>query len=105
MAHGSAEHYLGNDIISALTSQSVNELRVDLEDWDGVTAYAHYQAFHVDANYDYLLQAFSYVGTAGDSLYPVNVGKAFSTFDVDHDDNNGNCAESDHGAWWYKSCT
>ncbi|CAL4142539.1 unnamed protein product, partial [Meganyctiphanes norvegica] len=63
------EHYLGNDLISALTAQDVNELWVDLEDFDGVTAYAHYQAFHVDVSSRYYrLSVFNYNGTAGDAL-------------------------------------
>ncbi|CAL4058749.1 unnamed protein product, partial [Meganyctiphanes norvegica] len=103
------EHYIGNAIISALTAQSVNELRVDLEDWDNATAYAQYQAFHIDANHHYLLSVGMYHGTAGDSLNPYYAeanGTAFSTFDADHDlSEDFNCAEERcHGAWWYVHC-
>ncbi|CAL4241095.1 unnamed protein product, partial [Meganyctiphanes norvegica] len=98
------EHYLGNDKISAITGQVINELMVDLEAFDDGTAYAHYQMFHLDARYDYQLEVFSYIdGTAGDSLAYHN-GQPFSTFDSDHDASFGNCAETYHGAWWYNGC-
>ncbi|CAL4122781.1 unnamed protein product [Meganyctiphanes norvegica] len=99
------EHYLGNDKIVALTLQCVNELRVDLEAWDGTTAYANYDSFHIDPRFDYQLQVYSYKGTAGDSLMDDHNGQSFSTFDADHDVyGGGNCAEEFHGAWWYKAC-
>ena len=28
----------------------------------------------------------------------------FTTFDRDNDNNDGNCAERDHGAWWANTC-
>ena len=28
----------------------------------------------------------------------------FTTYDRDNDNNDGNCAERDHGAWWANSC-
>ncbi|CAL4138015.1 unnamed protein product, partial [Meganyctiphanes norvegica] len=63
------EHYLGNDRISSLTGQqSVMELRVDLEDWDSVTAYAQYKAFYGDAEWDNQLQAIYNEGSAGNSF-------------------------------------
>ncbi|CAL4171322.1 unnamed protein product, partial [Meganyctiphanes norvegica] len=100
------EHYLGNDIIAAITEQNVNGLWIYLEDWDNETAYAYYQAFHLDARFNYQLQVFSYSGSAGDSLGLENVGQNFSTFDADHDDYDAdNCAEIDHGAWWYWHCS
>ncbi|CAL4160870.1 unnamed protein product [Meganyctiphanes norvegica] len=99
------EHYLGNDLISVLTDQAVNEMRVDMEGLDGVTAYAHYQAFDVNAEHYYQLSIFNYNGTAGDALIYDHNGQYFSTFDEDHDSyNSGNCAEEYNGAWWYNEC-
>ncbi|CAL4060895.1 unnamed protein product, partial [Meganyctiphanes norvegica] len=101
----SQEHYLGNDLIAVITGQSVNELRVDLEDWDGVTAYAHYQMFHVyPATEKYEMVAALFNGTSGDSIQS-NVGEPFTTFDADNDDWSYNCADAEvyYGAWWYNS--
>ena len=42
---------MGNDNIFTLTLQAAtkdNELRVELEDWDGVTKVAKYSAFKID---------------------------------------------------------
>ncbi|CAL4139071.1 unnamed protein product, partial [Meganyctiphanes norvegica] len=94
------EHYLGNENIATITGQSVNELRVDLEDWDGETAYAHYQVFHVGTSgTSYQLQVIFYDGTAGDSLMYNNAGQLFSTYDVDNDPWYMNCAESVWAYW------
>ena len=51
----SGEFWLGLDKIHRLTSQTNNELRVDLEDFDGNTGFAEYDAFTVaneGANYE-----------------------------------------------------
>ena len=39
----------------------------------------------------------------GDSL-TVHGGAKFSTLDEDYDTDNGNCAATYHGGWWYKDC-
>ncbi|CAL4070888.1 unnamed protein product, partial [Meganyctiphanes norvegica] len=103
------EVYIGNAIISALTEQTTNELRVDLTDWKDKTAYAQYQDFRVDAQNDYMMSAGLYHGTAGDSLfseYSETREANFSTFDADHDlYPDVNCAEElRHGGWWYMDC-
>ena len=46
---------------------------------------------------------FCLTGTAGNSLGRHN-GMKFSTKDVDNDDDNDNCAQKFHGAWWFRSC-
>jgi len=34
-----------------------------------------------------------------------HAGMKFSTYDMDHDNwQDGNCAESHTGAWWYNGC-
>ena len=40
---------------------------------------------------------------SGDSLRNHN-GRAYSTFDADHDTWSNNCALSHRGAWWYAAC-
>ncbi|CAL4122944.1 unnamed protein product [Meganyctiphanes norvegica] len=99
------EHYIGNDIIASLTGQRVNELRVDLKAWDGATAYAHYQAFHIDPKNNYQLQLALYDGTANDSLITYGAGQGFTTFDHDNDGwDDRNCGEFERGGWWYRKC-
>ena len=96
-AHGfgdvAKDFYLGNQIINCLTNQSNNEIRFDLEDWDGNTKYAVYDYFSIsDESDNYRLSLGSYTkGTAGDSFgYQNNM--QFSTWDADHDEYSGNCA-------------
>lgn len=42
------EFWLGLDAMHGLTETSLQELRVDLEDWEGDHRYAKYSSFHVD---------------------------------------------------------
>ncbi|CAL4183142.1 unnamed protein product, partial [Meganyctiphanes norvegica] len=95
------EHYLGNDVISQLTGQKVNELRVEIENWDNKSTYAHYQMFWVQLGYNYMLQVALYDGTAGNGFSVNDYGQFFSTFDHDMDPSSQNCAEDYHGGWWY----
>ncbi|XP_078364684.1 microfibril-associated glycoprotein 4-like isoform X1 [Oculina patagonica] len=102
----SSEFWLGNDKIHRLTSGDKNRLRVDLGDFEENTAYAEYDTFGVMSENDkYKLILGSYSGTAGDSL-AYHRGRNFTTQDQDNEnlDNNRNCAERHHGAWWYKNC-
>jgi len=99
-----AEFWLGNDKIHRLTASRPSSLRVELEDWNGVKAYAKYGKFSIgDEQAQYRLEVGSYSGTAGDSLTYHN-NMAFSTKDKDNDKWSTNCAASFGGAWWYESC-
>nr|XP_056716628.1 fibrinogen C domain-containing protein 1 [Euleptes europaea] len=103
------EHWLGLKRIHALTTQASYELRIDLEDFDNGTAYAHYGAFSVglfsvDPEEDgYPVHIADYSGTAGDSFLKHN-GMKFTTKDLDNDHSENNCAAFYHGAWWYRNC-
>ena len=62
----SSEHWLGLDNIRLLVEHGAQELRVDLEAFDGATAYAEYSAFSIDGAQDgYILHVTGYSGTAG----------------------------------------
>ena len=99
-----AEFWLGNDKIHRLTASRPSSLRVELEDWNGVRAYAKYGRFNIsDEQAKYRLQVSSYSGTAGDSLAYHN-NMAFSTKDRHNDRYSTNCAVRYSGAWWYNSC-
>ena len=96
--------WLGNDNIHRLTASNNTVLRVELEDWDGKTAYAEYGTFEVnDESNKYRLTVGAYSGTAGDSLGPYN-GMFFTTKDRDNDQRGDNCAWERRGAWWYRKC-
>ena len=100
-----AEFWLGNDKIHKLTAAGPRSLRVEVEDWNGVKAYAKYGKFYIgDEEAKYRLEVGSYSGTAGDSLISEHNNMAFSTKDKDNDGGTGNCAVSYTGAWWYYSC-
>ena len=100
-----SEFWLGNDYLHTLTRDQ-QELRVDLMDFQGNTAYAKYSTFTVKSEAEkYALNVKGYSGTAKDSL-TYNSGFAFSTKDRDNDGRtHGSCALQRKGAWWYGSCT
>ena len=99
----SGEFWLGLDKIHRLTS-TASELRVDLWDFEGNSAYARYTSFSVgNLASKYILTVSGYSGTAGDSLAYHN-GRPFTTRDQDNDRAGGNCAQSYKGAWWYSVC-
>ncbi|KAI5091235.1 microfibril-associated glycoprotein 4 [Silurus meridionalis] len=100
------EYWLGLENIYQLTHKRKYELKVDLQDFDGATAFARYSSFSIDSEAEgYKLHVSGFInGSAGDSLALHN-GQKFSTFDKDQDSNaNGNCAKSYLGAFWYNNC-
>ena len=101
-----AEFWLGNDKIHRLTASRPSSLRVELEDWNGVRAYAKYGKFNIgDEQAQYRLEVGSYSGTAGNSLADRHNHMAFSTKDRDNDGASSfDCATNYHGAWWYGDC-
>ncbi|XP_078687243.1 microfibril-associated glycoprotein 4-like [Branchiostoma floridae x Branchiostoma belcheri] len=99
------EFWLGNDKLHQLTSQAQYEMRVDLEDFEGNSAYAQYQVFTVGSEAEhYRLTVGNYIGTAGDSMVDKHNGKPFSTKDRDYDDFTSSCAQRYKGGWWYGVC-
>ncbi|KAL5013042.1 hypothetical protein ScPMuIL_011593 [Solemya velum] len=99
------EFWLGNHFIYSITNQGSYELNVTMSDFEGNSAYAHYDVFKVgNASSNYLLTVSGYSGNAGDSL-SYHSDMKFSTYDRDNDEwSDHNCAEKYKGAWWYNSC-
>ncbi|KAI8493471.1 Fibrinogen C domain-containing protein 1 [Branchiostoma belcheri] len=98
------EFWLGNYNLYRLAVQKVYQLRVDMEDVEGNTAYAAYDTFTISPeSQNYTLHIGTYSGTAGDSL-AWHDGKQFSTKDRDNDEYSRSCAQSYKGAWWYNAC-
>ena len=105
----SGEFWLGLDKIHRLTS-TATQLRIDLQDFEGKSAYAQYTSFSIgDSSSKYILSVSGYSGTAGDSFTSAaNMsnyrGYQYSTRDQDNDRCNCNCAQTYKGAWWYGNC-
>ena len=101
------EHWAGLELIHQLTKTGTWELLIQLEDFDGNLAFAHYASFRVGAaTSNYRLYIGAYDGTAGDAMTVDNHNKEFSTHDQDNDERSwGNCAQYRRGAWWYGSCS
>nr|ANH09329.1 fibrinogen-related protein 1 isoform 1 [Crassostrea gigas] len=99
------EYWIGNDMLHRLTSTNPQELRVDMERFNGEKAYAVYSKFSVgDEASKYQLRVTGYSGNAGDSLSYSNNMK-FSTPDQDNDGSGGfNCALFYRTAGWFDSC-
>nr|XP_058956506.1 fibrinogen C domain-containing protein 1-like [Pocillopora verrucosa] len=100
-----SEFWLGLDKIHRLTSDNKSMLRVDLEDFEGNTAYAEYNLSGVMGEKDkYKLILGSYSGTSDDSLAE-HRGLPFTTRDQNNVNRGGqNCAIKFKGAWWYMWC-
>lgn len=98
-----SEFWLGLEILHKLTRNTPTEMRVDLEDFDGVRRFAKYSVFQVDGSITYRLRISQHSGDAGNGFAHAN-GMAFSTKDRDQDTYNNNCAQKYRGAWWYHAC-
>ncbi|TDH06392.1 hypothetical protein EPR50_G00132950 [Perca flavescens] len=99
------EYWLGLESLYHLTLKRKYELLVDMEDFGGNKAFAHYSSFSIDpesSGYKLSVSGFTN-GGAGDSLSYHN-GQKFTTFDKDQDLYSGNCAKLTLGAFWYNIC-
>ncbi|XP_066296312.1 angiopoietin-related protein 7-like [Branchiostoma lanceolatum] len=104
------EYWLGNENIYRITNERPNKLRVMIEDWMGMKAYAEYSTFSISSERDgYRLSLGEYSGgLAGDSIrnqYNSQNSMAFSTKDRDNDSSpESSCAQRRRGGWWYSQC-
>uniref|UniRef100_A0A8W8JSB6 Fibrinogen C-terminal domain-containing protein n=1 Tax=Magallana gigas TaxID=29159 RepID=A0A8W8JSB6_MAGGI len=94
----------GNDLLHRLTSLKPQELRVNMERFNGEKAYAVYSNFSVgDETSKYKLEVNGYSGNTGVSLNYHNNMK-FSTPDKDNDNYSGSCATRWGSGWWFNAC-
>ena len=94
--------WLGLENIHALTKNGDQELRIELEDFEGEKRWAKYSNFSISSASDfYRLSISGFSGTAGDSLIYHNTMK-FSTKDKDNDNWERNCASEVGGGWWVR---
>ncbi|XP_031422954.1 fibroleukin [Clupea harengus] len=104
------EHWLGNGALHALTANGRHTLRIHLQDWHKHTRHATYSTFKVASEAQrFRLTAKGYSGDAGNALsYSKRYnhdGRAFSTYDRDHDRYAaGNCARYYGAGWWFDAC-
>eukprot|EP00105_Crassostrea_gigas_P046221 XP_019930369.1 PREDICTED: fibrinogen-like protein A isoform X1 [Crassostrea gigas] len=98
------EYWIGNDLLHTISSVQPQELRVDMERFNGEKLYAVYSNFSVgNETSKYKLEMNGYSGNAGDSLNYHNNMK-FSTPDQDNDNSSVNCATTYRAAWWFNWC-
>ncbi|XP_071837597.1 fibrinogen-like protein A isoform X2 [Apostichopus japonicus] len=108
------EYWLGNDKLYYLTNQGDYQLRIDMVNKHGAPYYAKFDLFRINNESDnYRLSGLgNYSGTAdidggppGGYALSSHLTCDFTTFDRDNDRSSRiNCADSKHGAWWYKNC-
>ncbi|KAM9758276.1 fibrinogen-like protein 1 [Menidia menidia] len=104
------EHWLGNAVLHALTSNGQHQLHIELEDWHQQKRQATYNNFKVASETQrYRLTAREYSGDAGNALsYSKRYnhdGRSFSTADRDNDRYaSGNCGQYYGAGWWFDAC-
>lgn len=105
------DFFIGLDKLNAMTSSTVHELRIVLENFKGDVAYAGYDAFAISGERELytlnLLGRFQdeLLPSAGDSLR-YQAGAKFSTFDKDNDNcGDCNCAQRLRGGGWFNACS
>ncbi|XP_059175242.1 ficolin-2-like [Physella acuta] len=102
----SGDFWIGNDVISSLTSLGYNELRFDMK-YKGKDYYAVYRGFKVQNEAaKYRMNYPSFSGGNVEDKFSYHNGMKFTTIDSDNDEWSGrNCAVDDsRGGWWYKVC-
>ena len=110
MVSEAGEFWLGLDKIHRLTGSSrITQLRINLTDFEGRTAFAHYSSFAVgtaDTEYKLVLSGYDANSTAGDALSQ-GASVSFSTSDNDNDISLRlvNCAEINKAGWWFRDST
>ncbi|NXC46160.1 ANGP4 protein, partial [Penelope pileata] len=99
------EHWLGNEAVHLLTSRAPYVLRVELRDWEGGQAHAHYGRMQLGSERQlYRLSLQDYSGTAGQQSALAMQGTNFSTRDADNDNCLCKCAQMLSGGWWFDAC-
>jgi len=100
------ELFIGLEKLHQMTKDKPHELYIKLVKFNGESAYAHYDNFHIGSEQElYELKSLGkFSGTAWDSLR-YHEGMKFSTFDSDNDKSRCNCAKRHTGGWWYNNCS
>jgi ficolin len=101
------EHWLGLDILHALTTSKTYKLLTTVTSWDNTSAYSKHEYMEVgNEQQGYELSLGGFLSGDGGNGLLVNNGRKFSTKDRDLDANSdSNCAELKHGGFWYYACS
>jgi len=106
-------YWLGNELLSQLTTSGRYKLRVDLKPVSNNSwYYAEYSSFVVygeSRNYELEISGYDGSSNAGDA-FTIHSGYMFTTYDRDNDrwnnsDYNNNCAVWNGGGFWYSGCS
>ncbi|XP_066150555.1 angiopoietin-related protein 7-like isoform X2 [Euwallacea fornicatus] len=100
------DFWMGNNFLSRFSQSRDLTLRIELEDFEGNTAWAQYEDFRVAGEDEgYQLTIGAYVGNASDSFSSHN-GSRFSTYDKKNDlaPDCCSCSISYGGGWWFNRC-
>ncbi|XP_076471196.1 microfibril-associated glycoprotein 4-like [Babylonia areolata] len=104
----SGNHWLGLRKVHQLTQSRCYMLVVQLNLANSTYYQRYYRNFTVSGERQHFVMdfnsSFHWVNFLGDCLSDVR-GKPFSTYDADHDDADGSCAERHHSGWWFGNCT
>ncbi|KAM9455044.1 microfibril-associated glycoprotein 4-like [Clarias gariepinus] len=101
----SGEYWLGLDNLHLMTNNKLYELRIDLEDFDGLKSSAVYTTFIVGPESNsYTLQIGGFINHgAGDSLSYHN-GQKFSTYDNENNNYGYYCGTNYFSGFWFNGC-
>ncbi|XP_037777383.1 fibrinogen-like protein 1 [Penaeus monodon] len=113
----SAEYWLGNKHLHAITKNGAYTLRIDAQNLEGEKRFGKWLQFSIgDENSKFKIKVSDYSteSTLGDVLTEVDQngekynpnGMKFSTMDQDNDRREGkSCSKSfGYGGWWYNNC-
>ncbi|XP_055854919.1 angiopoietin-2 [Episyrphus balteatus] len=101
------DFWMGNEFLHQLTYADNYELRIELEDFEGIKAWVEYSTFRINAErYNYNLIIDGYRGAIPDALSYHNEHD-FSTYDSRNDKSVDACCACATGyasGWWFNNC-
>ncbi|XP_060653579.1 fibroleukin-like [Drosophila nasuta] len=101
----SSDFFLGLEKIHRITSLQRHELYIHLVAVSGSTFNARYDDFKIaDEDSGFKLSLGKFSGTINEDAMRNGENMKFTTFDRDHNIQNGNCALHYKSGWWYTYC-
>ncbi|XP_017859068.1 PREDICTED: fibrinogen-like protein 1 [Drosophila arizonae] len=99
------EFFIGLDKLHQITNSQRHELYIYLRNEHNETRFARYDNFLIaDDNDSFRIKSLGvYSGDAGDAM-AAHLNMQFSTFDLDNDNSNRNCADENSSGWWFNDC-